>query len=107
MAPTAPLGRERVVKMVADGTPLPIWFGSPHPTAMILEQDGKFRVRELVIEPAGAEAAQSAAMRSRTPSWMPEHYYALGKPTGQIYAEASTRAELVELIRTMSWPSDW
>lgn len=74
---------------------------------MIVEQEGRFRIRELVVDRAGAEAAAAAATRARTPSWMPEHFYALGKPTGEIYAEAGSRAELVELMRTMSWPEHW
>lgn len=86
---------------------MPISLGSPHQTAAIVEQDGKFRIRELVVDHSEAEAAADAARRSRTPSWMPEHYYALGKPTGQIFIEAATRAELVDVMRTMTWPAHW
>jgi hypothetical protein len=94
------------MQLVAEGQ-LPFSFGSPHPTVSVLEQDGTFRIRELVVDRAGAEAAAAAAHRARTPSWMPEHYYALGRPTGTIYAEAASRAELLELMRTMPWPADW
>lgn len=38
---------------------------------------------------------------------MPEHHYALGKPTGAIYLEARSRAELIEQMRAMFWPTDW
>lgn len=106
MAPTAPLGRERAIQLVKDG-PLPISLGSPHPAVQIIEQEGKFRIRELVVDRAGAEAAASAAGRARSPSWMPEHYYALGRPTGKIFAEAESRAELARLMGTMSWPESW
>lgn len=101
----APLGRDRAIQLVKDGK-LPIWFGSPHPIVAIVEQDGVFRVRQLVIDDAEARAAGEQAIASGKP-WMPEHHYALGKPTGTIYAEARSRAELVEQMRTMSWPASW
>lgn len=106
MAPVAPLGRDRAIALVEEGT-LPVSLGSPHPTVMVVEQEGKFRIRELVIDRVEAEAAAAAAKRARTPSWMPEHYYALGRPTGQIFAEAASREQLVEVMRTMSWPEHW
>jgi hypothetical protein len=94
------------MQLVAEGA-LPIWIGSPHPRVTVVEQEGKLRIRELVVDRAELEAATSAAGRSRSPSWMPEHYYALGKPTGKIFAEAATRAELLEVMRSMTWPADW
>ena len=106
MAPTAPVGRTRAIQLVQEGT-LPISLGSPHPTVVIVQQDGKFRIRELVVDREGAEAAAAAARRSRSPSWMPEHYYALGKPTGTIFAEAPSKAELVTVMATMTWPEHW
>lgn len=106
MAPVAPLGRERALALVEKG-PLPISFGSPHPTVMVLQQDGKLRIRALVVDRVAAEAAAAAAHRARSPSWMPEHYYALGKPTGEIFAEADTVAALLEIMRTMKWPDHW
>ena len=106
MGSAAPLGRDRAIALV-EKEALPLSLGSPAPTVMVVEQDGKFRIRELVIDHVGAEAAAAAAKRSRTPSWMPEHFYALGKPTGRIYAEAESRAELLEVMRTMSWPENW
>ncbi|HSD90430.1 MAG TPA: hypothetical protein VLB44_23040 [Kofleriaceae bacterium] len=105
MGSAAPLGREHAMALVEKGS-LPIAFGS-QPTVVVVEQDGKFRIRELVIDRAEAEAAAAAATRSRTPSWMPEHFYALGKPTGRIFAEAESRAALLEVMRTMSWPENW
>jgi hypothetical protein len=106
MAPVAPIGRERAIELVENGS-LPISFGSPHPTVIVVEQDGKFRIRELVIDRVNAEAAAAAAKRARTPSWMPEHYYALGRPTGEIFVEAESRAQLLALMRTMTWPEHW
>lgn len=91
--------------MVASA-PLPFTFGSPHPTVAVVEQDGLFRLRDLVIDAAEAEAARAAAFAQRAP-WMPEHYYALGKPTGTIHCEATTREALVEKLWVMPWPSSW
>lgn len=106
MAPTAPTGREQAIQLVEAGT-FPILFGTPHPHVAVVEQDGKLRIRQLVVDPTEAAAAQAASRRARSPSWMPEHYYALGRPTGQIYAEASTMSELIAIMRTMTWPTDW
>jgi hypothetical protein len=100
-----PLGRDRAIQLVKEGK-LPIWFGSPHPTVAIVEQDGVFRVRRLVIDEAEARAAGEQALASGRP-WMPENYYALGKPTGEIHAEARSRDELIEKLRTMPWRADW
>jgi hypothetical protein len=107
MAPSVPTGRARAIQLVQEG-PLPISLGSPHPAVLIVEQDGKFRIRELVVDrAAAAEAAASSSKRARSPSWMPEHYYALGAATGAIFAEAASRAELVQLMSTMTWPDTW
>jgi hypothetical protein len=106
MAPSLPVGRDRAIQLVSEGT-LPLSLGSPHPSVLVVEQEGKFRIRELVVDQHGAEAASAAARRTRSPSWMPEHYYALGKATGTIYAEAASKAELVQLMSTMTWPENW
>lgn len=105
MAPVPPLGRKRAIELVEAGT-LPLPFGSPHPHTMILEQDGRFRIRQLLVDEAEARASSEAA-RAAHQSWMPEHYYALGKPTGTIYADAASRDELVAVMRTMEWPASW
>ena len=105
MAPIAPLGRDRAIDLVKQGK-LPLWFGSPHPTVAAVEQDGVFRIRQLVIDEAEARAASEQARANRRP-WMPEQYYELGKPTGEIYAEARSREELIEQMRTMDWPASW
>ena len=106
MAPMTPLGREQVMQLVAEG-PLPFSFGSPHLSVMAVEQDGMFRIRELVVDKHAAELAAASTHRSRSPSWMPEHYYSMGQPTGTIFAEGASRAELREAIRTMTWPENW
>ena len=102
MDSVGPLGRDHAIALVEQGR-FPITFGTPPSVVAVVEQDGKFRIRELVIDRAEAEAAAaSAAGRARTPSWMPEHHYTRGKPTGQILAEAATREALVEQMRTIA-----
>lgn len=101
----APVGRERAIQLVQAGK-LPIWIGSPHPFIMIVEQEGAFRIRELVVDMAEAMTASSAA-RAAGRGWMPENHYALGKPTGNIFAESKTRDGLVEIMKTMQWPKEW
>ncbi len=105
MAPMPPLGRERAIELVARGA-LPLTFGSPHPCVAIVEQDGLFRLRELVIDPQEAEASRAAAMAARQP-WMPEHYYGLGRPTGEIHCEARSKEELIAQLRALEWPRNW
>lgn len=105
MAPIAPLGRDRVIRLVEEGK-LPIWFGSPHPTMAVVEQDGVLRVRQLVIDQAEAKAIGEREIAAGRP-WMPEMYYDLGQPTGVIYAEARTKEELVAKIREIDWPANW
>ncbi|MCP3137767.1 hypothetical protein [Pyxidicoccus xibeiensis] len=105
MAPVAPLGKNHALALLRAGK-LPFSFGSPHPFVAILEQDGVFRVRELVVDPAEASAAAKAAMAAGG-AWMPEHHYDLGKPTGRVFLEAPTREVLAEKIEAYPWPRDW
>jgi hypothetical protein len=105
MAPIAPLGKNRVLALLRAGK-LPFSFGSPHPVVAVLEQDGMFRVRGLVVDPDEAKAALEAAMAQGGP-WMPEQYYALGKPTGRVFIEASTRDALAAKIEAYPWPQEW
>ena len=72
----------------------------------IVEQDGKLRIRELCIDHDEAARAHNEAI-AKGKGWSPEQHYALGKPTGQIFAEASTREELVTVMRSMPWPAHW
>ncbi len=105
MAPLPPLGRARAVQLVRDGA-LPFTFGSPHPTVAVLHQDGVYRIRGLVVDPGEAQASRDHALAAGE-SWMAEHYYALGVPTGAIHIEASSIPELLAAMETMPWPHDW
>ncbi len=105
-AGSSPLGREQTIQLVETG-PLPVSIGGARPSAMIVEQEGKFRIRALVVDADAVQAAAAAIGRARSVSWMPEHYYSVGQPTGEIFAEAESRAALVEVMRTMAWPVEW
>jgi hypothetical protein len=105
MAVSAPHGRDRAIQLVQQGL-LPISLGEP-PIAMVLHQDGKYRIREVVPDKNAALAAAAAAGRPRSASWMPQHYYSLGQPTGEVFAEAESLEDLLAVIRTMDWPAQW
>jgi hypothetical protein len=105
MAPVPPIGRARAMQLVRDGH-LPFCFGSPHPTVMVLAEEGAYRIRGLEVDENDARASNERAM-ARGESWMPEHYYALARPTGPIYAEAPSIAELLDAMRSMPWPDHW
>ena len=105
MSPLAPLGRDRAIERVEAGQ-IPCSFGSPHPCVAIVEEDGVFRIRALVIDEEEARRQGEAALAAKR-AWMPEHYYALGRPTGAIHAEAPTRELLVVKMKAMCWPSHW
>lgn len=105
MAPMPPLGRDYAIRVVEAGQ-LPFSLGSPHAVVMILQQEGKFRIRELVVDQAEVKAAMDKAM-AEFRSFQPEHVAALARPTGKIHAEGSSREELVAQMRTMKWPSNW
>ncbi len=105
MAPVAPLGRKEAMKLVAAGK-LPLYFGSPHQHVAIVGQDGVFRIRALVVDKAEADASFREA-QAKGKSWLGEHYAALGKPTGEIYAESPTIDGLLATMETMHWPNDW
>jgi hypothetical protein len=105
VAPLAPLGKARLLELLGQGT-LPLRFGSPHPCTMVLQEDGVFRMRELVVDAEESRKAGQAAIRAGQ-GWMPEHHFALAKPTGRIYLEAKTLDELREKIEAFKWPKHW
>jgi hypothetical protein len=105
MAPVPPMGRDRAIELVLAGR-LPLRFGSPHPSVIVLHQDGVYRIRGLEVDQADARASHDAAL-ARGESWMAEHYHALGRPTGPVHAEAASIEELVDTMRTMPWPASW
>lgn len=105
MAPLAPTGRSRALELLRKGE-LPISLGSPHPSAVILQQDGLYRLRALVIDEARAQAESERAHAQGEP-WMPEHYYALGEPTGRVHAEAAELSEFIRQVEALDWRGEW
>jgi hypothetical protein len=105
MSPIAPLGRIKAIELVKKGD-FPIWFGTPHPFMAIVFQDEKFRIRALEVDPVEATVAGEAAIENGR-NWMPEDHYALGKPTGKIFLEASSKKDFLAQMETMTWPEDW
>ena len=105
MAPRAPTGKAQALSLFDRGK-LPIHLGSPHAKVAIVEQDGVFRIRELVADPEEVRAASDTA-RLKRQSFLPEHVEALAKPTGKIFLEAKTRDELHAPLAEYSWPRDW
>jgi hypothetical protein len=81
-------------------------FGSAHPFDAVVEQNGVFRLRALVVDPAEARAAAERALAENR-SWMPEHHHALGKPTGPIHLEAPTLNALRLKLEAFAWPDPW
>ncbi len=104
MAPMAPVGKEGALRELRAGRGA--WLGSPHPTVAILEQDGVWRIRQLVVDPEDESREHQRSMREKG-MWMPEQYFALGKPTGQIFVEAPTRDAMITAVEQMDWPHDW
>ncbi|MFN0245809.1 MAG: hypothetical protein ACKV2T_02805 [Kofleriaceae bacterium] len=94
-----PIDRESTLRLVSQGT-APIRIGD---AAMLVEEEGRFRIRRLEID----RHAMAATDRPRSPSWMPMHHFVAGRPTGDVVVEAESMTSLIELLRTMDWPIDW
>jgi hypothetical protein len=105
MAPEPALGKRLALERIRRGE-LPFSFGSPHAFMMALEQDGVFRIRKLEIDQDEAMAAGRESMAQRG-IWTPEQHYALGKPVGDIAAEAASLDELAAKVEAMEWPRNW
>lgn len=105
MAPRAPVGKKLALSLLDQGK-LPIRLGSPHSYVAILEQEGLFRVRQLVADPEQVRAASEQAQKNHK-SFMPEHVEALALPTGKIFLEAPSREALRAQLEAYAWPRDW
>ncbi|MBS1151890.1 MAG: hypothetical protein H6Q89_3588 [Myxococcaceae bacterium] len=105
MAPMAPSGKKQLLERLRKEA-LPLAFGAPHPSVCVVEQDGVFRLRQLVVDPQESEAAGRQALAAGE-NWMPEHHFALARPTGKVFLEAPTRDALAKKIEAYDWPGDW
>ncbi len=106
MAPLPPMGKSRVLQWLAGRKGDALWFGSPHPCACVLAQDGVWRLRELATDPQVLRRASDDALGSGG-SFMPEHAAALQTPTGRVHLEAPTRQALAALLEDFAWPRHW
>ncbi|MGH7285419.1 MAG: hypothetical protein ACRELY_28180 [Polyangiaceae bacterium] len=105
MSPCLPLGKKKAMELVKKRK-IPFQFGTPHPFVAVVEQEGKLRIRRLLVDPVESRAQGEGALM-RGEEWMPEHHYALGQPTGEIFVEAASTRELLERMAEMDWPEDW
>lgn len=103
MAPRAPESKEWFIKRLrstwkGDGS-AEVRFGAPHFSHGVVLEDGKVRVRCLVMN-----EEKVTAYRAQHASFMPEHAEMLSDPTGAIVYEAESLEELVGLIERGRWP---
>lgn len=104
MAPRALETKAQFVKRLAqtwraDGS-VTVGLGQHHWTHGVVLEDGKLRVRRLVLDPAKAEAYR----REHNGMFMPEHAERLSEPTGAIVYEADTLKALIALVEAGPWP---
>jgi hypothetical protein len=71
----------------------PVRFGSPHHSRAVLEEDGRYRVRALVLEREKADA-----YLKEHGMFMPEHAELLSEPTGPIELDCATLDELISAL---------
>lgn len=97
MAPRAPQTAASVIARIkAHAQSLeanPVRFGSPHHSRAVLKQDGRYRVRVLVLEREKADA-----YLKEHGTFMPEHAEFLSEPTGAIELDFATLDELLSAL---------
>jgi hypothetical protein len=77
----------------------PIGFGQHHFSLAVVLEEGRYRVRRLVLPPGKAEA-----YLKEHGMFMPEHAEMLSEPIGEIVFEAETLEGLISLIEKARWP---
>jgi len=103
MAPRAPEPKDAFLKRFAAAVAAgrtEIRFGAPHLSHAAVLEDGTWRVRRLVFDPAKGEA-----YLKEHGMFMPEHAEMLSEPTGESVLEAATADELARLLAA-HWPLD-
>ncbi|MBL8920050.1 MAG: hypothetical protein JNJ54_14390 [Myxococcaceae bacterium] len=76
-----------------------VGLGAHHWTHGVVLEEGKLRVRRLVLERAKADA-----YLKEHGLFMPEHAEQLSEPTGAIVYEAASLDELIARIEAGPWP---
>jgi hypothetical protein len=100
MAPRPLESKEQFLKRLRSAKgKLPIGFGQHHFSHAVVEEDGVFRVRRLVLPKEKADA-----YLKQHGMFMPEHAEMLSEPTGEIVHEAATLEELIKKLEAGRWP---
>lgn len=103
MAPRAPESKDGFLKRLRSGWKKDgsarIALGSPHHTHGVVLEEGRLRVRRLVL---AKEKADAYLAEHRT--FMPEHAEMLSEPTGAIVYDAASLEDLVQLMEAGRWP---
>lgn len=102
MAPVAGRTRAQVLERLRGKRSLPMQLGAPTPRAVLCFQDGRYRLRELSIDPGELEQARAAALAARRP-FMAEHAQALMRPSGKVLFESTSFDELRQHVAEMEW----
>ncbi|MFO0594825.1 MAG: hypothetical protein U0228_05965 [Myxococcaceae bacterium] len=71
----------------------PVRFGAPHHSHAVLEENGRFVVRGLVLDPE-----KGKAFLREHGHFMPENAEDLSEPTGPVVLEAGSVEELISLL---------
>lgn len=87
---------KRAAKALEKG---PVGFGQHHFSHAVVFEDGRYRVRRLVLPPGKAEA-----YLKEHGMFMPEHAEMLSEPSGEIVLEAETLEGLISVIEKARWP---
>jgi hypothetical protein len=86
----------RAAPTVADA---PVRFGNHHFSHAVVLEAGKWRVRQLVLDRAKADA-----FLAEHGHFMPEHAEALSEPEGPVLLEADSLEQLIAALRQQPWP---
>lgn len=106
MGPRPRRTKEQVLAALRSKKSLPMRLGAPSPRVELVFQEGRFRVRELGVEPGELERARAEAFAARR-SFTPDHVEQLLKPIGRVLFEAETFEELRAHLESREWPKDW
>jgi len=98
MAPRAPESKAHFIARLRTST-LPVGVGSPHFSHGVVQEDGVFRVRKLVLRKEKVDA-----YRKDHSTFMPEHAEMLSEPIGDVVLEAPTLDALIKKLEGARWP---
>ncbi len=97
MAPRPPEPMQEVVRRIRAGADhlatRPVRYGAPHHSRAVVKEDGRYRVRELVLQREKADA-----FLQKHGHFMPENAEALSEPTGAIEHDFATLEELITAL---------